>query len=96
MQAKKYIGLSDAERSEIEILKGRGYSIRKIAEVLGRSPSTISREIKVNSAAGEYIAKKAKAKSRVSRRSRRCQWQKIEKYPALWLFVSERLAPPYD
>lgn len=96
MQAKKYIGLSDAERSEIEILKGRGYSIRKIAEVLGRSPSTISREIKVNSAAGEYIAKKAKAKSRVSRRSRRYQWQKIEKYPALWLFVSERLAPPYD
>ena len=96
METKKYSGLSDAERSEIEILKGRGYSIRKIAEVLGRSPSTISREIKVNSAAGEYIAKKAKAKSRVSRRSRRYQWQKIEKYPALWLFVSERLAPPYD
>ena len=96
METKKYSGLSDAERSEIEILKGRGYSIRKIAEVLGRSPSTISREIKVNSAAGEYIAKKAKTKSRVSRRSRRYQWQKIEKYPALWLFVSERLAPPYD
>ncbi|NCD15153.1 MAG: helix-turn-helix domain-containing protein, partial [Bacteroidia bacterium] len=37
MQANKYIGLSDAERSEIEILKYKGYSIRKIAEVLGRS-----------------------------------------------------------
>jgi len=96
MQAKKYIGLSDAERSEIEILKCKGYSIRKIAEVLGRSPNTISREIKVNSVAGEYTAKKAKAKSRVSRRSRRYQWQKIENYPALWLFVAEHLAPPYD
>ena len=70
--------------------------MRKIAEVLGRSPNTISREIKVNSVAGEYTAKKAKAKSRVSRRSRRYQWQKIENYPALWLFVAEHLAPPYD
>lgn len=92
----QYVGLSDAERSEIEILKRKGYSIRKIAEVLGRSPNTISREIKVNSVAGEYTAKKAKAKSRVSRRSRRYQWRKIENYPALWLFVSEHLAPPYD
>lgn len=35
-KVKKYIGLGDAERSEIEILKNKGYSIRKIAEVLGR------------------------------------------------------------
>jgi len=95
-QAKKYVGLSDAERSEIQILLKKKHSIRAIAEVLGRSPNTISREIKVNSVSGEYIAKKAKAKSRVSRRSRRYQWQKIENYPELWLFVSERLAPPYD
>jgi len=96
MQAKKYVGLSDAERGEIEILKERGYSMRKIAEVLGRSPNTISREIKTNSVDSEYIAKKAKAKSRVSRRSRRYQWQKIEHHPTLWLFVAEHLAPPYD
>jgi len=95
-RVKKYVGLGDAERSEIQILLKKKYSIRAIAEVLGRSPNTISREIKVNSVAGEYVARKAKAKSRVSRRSRRYQWQKIENYPALWLFVSERLAPPYD
>lgn len=95
-QVNKYVGLSDAERSEIEILKRKGYSIRKIAEVLDRSPNTISREIRVNSVAGEYLARKAKSKSRVSRRSRRYQWQKIENYPALWLFVSKHLAPPYD
>lgn len=92
MQKKKtYVGLSDAERSEIEILKRKNYSIRRIAEVLGRSPNTISREIRVNMVAGEYSARKAKAKSRVSRRSRRFQWQKIEQYPKLRVFIIRKL-----
>lgn len=97
---KKYLGLSSAERSEIQILKSKGYSLRKIAEVLGRSPNTISREIKVNSVTNletgqlEYIAVKAKAKSRVSRRSRRYQWQKIEHSQGLREFIVEKLAPP--
>ena len=72
----------------------KGYSLRKIAEVLGRSPNTISREVKVNSVAGEYIAIKAKAKARVSRRSRRYQWQKIEHSKGLREFIVEKLAPP--
>jgi transposase, IS30 family len=91
MGNKKYVGLSSAERSEIQILKQKGYSIRKIAEALGRSPNTISREIKVNSVAGEYSAMKAKAKSRVSLRSRRYQWQKIEHDHRLHDFVIEHL-----
>ena len=97
MVKAKYVGLSSAERSEIEILKRRGYSLRKIAEVLGRSPNTVGREIKVNSVTSEstgkleYVARKAKAKSRVSRRSRRYQWQKIEHDPRLLLFVIEHL-----
>jgi len=94
MSRKIYIGLCSAERSEIQILKTKGYSLRKIAEVLGRSPNTISREIKVNSTSGEYIAIKAKAKSRVSRRSRRYQWQKIEHDNELRSFVIAKLAPP--
>lgn len=94
---KKYLGLSDAERSEIQILLNKDYSLRKIAEALGRSPNTISREIKVNSVTSEetgmpeYSAKKAKPKSRLARRSRRYQWQKIEHEPQLWLFVIEHL-----
>ena len=60
MNRKSYVGLCSAERSEIQILKDKGYSIRKIAVALGRSPNTISREIKVNGVAGEYIAVKAK------------------------------------
>ena len=95
---KKYVMLSDAERSEIEILRRKGYSNRKIAVALGRSPNTISREVKVNSVVNsrtdalEYVAKKAKAKSRLSRRNRRFQWQKIEQHPKLRLFIIAKLA----
>jgi IS30 family transposase len=94
MRAKKYVGLSDAERSEIEILRGRGCSIREIAQALERSPNTISREIKVQSVNGEYVARKAKQKSRVARRSRRYQWRKIEHHPELRAFLVEKLSPP--
>jgi IS30 family transposase len=93
-QTNKYVGLSSAERSEIQILKNKGYSLRKIADVLGRSPNTISREIKVNSVAGEYVASKAKAKSRLSRRSRRYQWQKIEHDNELRSFIISKMMPP--
>jgi IS30 family transposase len=96
MQKKKmYVGLSDAERSEIEILIRRKCGIREIARTLGRSPNTISREIQINGVAGAYVARKAKQKSRVSQRSRRYQWRKIEHMPALRAFVIEKLAPPY-
>lgn len=91
MKEKKYTGLSDAERSEIQILLARHFSIREIAETLDRSPNTISREIKINSVYGEYLAAKAKQKSRVSRRSRRYQWQKIEQHPKLRAFIIRKL-----
>lgn len=102
---KKYVCLSDSERSEIEILKHRGYSNRKIARALDRSPNTIGYEINANSVINsetgvlEYVAKKAKAKSRLSRRSRRYQWRKIEHNPKLWAFVVKKLEThwsPYE
>jgi len=97
MVKAKYVGLSSTERSEIEILRNKGYSLRNIATALGRSPNTVSREVRVNSVLSEktgkleYVAKKAKAKSRLSRRSRRYQRHKIEQNPKLWLFVIEHL-----
>ena len=101
-RVKQYTGLSDVERSEIAILLHKGYKYRAIARVLGRSPNTISYEIKVNSVTNkitgeiEYIATKAKAKARVSRRSRRFQWYKIEQNKKLRDFIIEKLAPPND
>lgn len=96
LHINKYTGLSDAERSEIQILLVKGYSIRRIAVALTRSPNTISREIKVNSTNGTYDAQKAKAQSQLSRRSRRYQWQKIEHHPKLHAFIVTMLAPPHD
>jgi transposase len=42
--------LSFAEREEIAILRARGAGVRQIARQLGRSPSTISRELRRNAA----------------------------------------------
>ncbi|MCX4097399.1 IS30 family transposase [Nocardia sp. alder85J] len=42
--------LSFAEREEIALLKARGMGVRQIAQVLDRSPSTISRELRRNAA----------------------------------------------
>ena len=50
--------LTSIERDKITILQGEGLSIRKIAKELGRSPSTISRELKRPEALyyiGKYI-----------------------------------------
>lgn len=88
MQKKqRFVGLSDAERSEISILKQRGCGVREIARALGRSPNTVSYELKKNSVGGIYDPLKAKQKSRVSRRSRRYQQHKIERNTALKAYV---------
>ncbi|MCS7205622.1 MAG: helix-turn-helix domain-containing protein [Leptospiraceae bacterium] len=59
----KYKHLSLNERKEIERLYGEGYTITKIAKILNRNPSTISRELKRNSQQMEnrtiYIAESA-------------------------------------
>jgi IS30 family transposase len=87
----RFKGLSNPERSEIAILLKRKCSMREIAQALGRSPNTISYEVKHNSVNGVYNPRKAKDKARVSRRSRRFQWHKIEHYPKLRNFIIEKL-----
>ncbi|HXR50429.1 MAG TPA: helix-turn-helix domain-containing protein, partial [Verrucomicrobiae bacterium] len=62
---QKFVGLSDAERSEIATLLRRGCSLREIAQALGRSPNTVSYELRQNSVGGVYDPLKAKQKSRV-------------------------------
>jgi IS30 family transposase len=87
MTAFKY--LSSSERSEIEILKSKGYSIREIAKVLGRSPNTISLELK--RVPSGYNATYAKIYARTSLQNRRLQWSKIESVPELKEYVIEKL-----
>lgn len=88
---KKAQDLSRAERLEIGILLEKRYSLRTIAKALGRSPNTVSYEIKENSVSGAYDPKKAHQKARLRKRMRRLEWSKIEEYTVLKRFVIEKL-----
>jgi len=83
--------LSSAERLEIAILVGKRYSLRSIAGALGRSPNTISYELKTNSTNGIYHPVKAHAKARLRKRMRKLEWAKINALPPLRRFIVEKL-----
>lgn len=55
--------LTKSDRKEIAYFLGKGHSIRAIALMLGRPPSTISREISRNSVKGIYDPDKAHLKN---------------------------------
>lgn len=83
--------LSRAERFEIAILLDKQHSFREIAKVLGRSPNTVSYEVKKNSVNGVYDPRKADAKVRVRRHNAKFQWKKIERNAALKEYIVEGL-----
>src|SRR3989338_6203263 len=84
---KKAKKIKKAERDEIFILLEKEYSIRSIGKALGRSPNTVSYEIKNNSTNGKYDPKKADKKARVSLRNRRFQWRKINQDKELKKYI---------
>ena len=63
MKKKTFKQLSFEERVSIGTLRRAGWSVRKIAGHLSRSPNTISRELKEKKVKGLYVAKKAQHKS---------------------------------
>lgn len=63
--------LTATERESILCLRAQGYGIRKIAETLNRSPSTISRELQRNLVKGIYSAHEAGKLYRLRRK--RCR-----------------------
>ncbi len=83
--------LSRSERMEISILLKRGYLIREIARVLGRSPSSISEEIKRNTVKGVYDPIKADHKAYVRAKYRRFQWRKINENNTLRAYIIKGL-----
>src|ERR1043165_9643994 len=62
--------LTKVERDRIAQLHYQGQSQEAIAQTLGRSPSTISRELQRNSTQGEYLAAQAQEKAERRRRER--------------------------
>lgn len=72
-------------------MRKKKYSIRDIAKILRRSPSTISEELKTNAVKNKYDGEKAHHKSYVRRRSARFQGKKIAMRDNLRSFVEEKL-----
>lgn len=88
---KKYEHLKDTERFVIETLYQAGTLVRRIAEVLGRSPNTISREIGKNMVNGVYEATKAVQKVSARRWRAKQQCLKVALSSFLTVFVEEKL-----
>ncbi len=79
MKSNKHLSLE--EREKITVLQGQGLSVRKIVKELGRSPSTISRELNRTNALyyrGIYIG--SQTHLRVKK-----EWQTKHKRPNLFL-----------
>jgi IS30 family transposase len=88
---KKYTHIKKGERLEIAILLNKDYGVRDIARVLGRSPGTISEEIKKNSVNGVYDPKKAQHKAYVRRKYSKYQGMKIVQNSQLREYIEEKL-----
>ena len=87
----KHTHLTDTERLELSILLGKGYSLRKIGEAMGRSHTGLSREIVRNSVNGRYQPKKAKAKARTRRKLSKYQGMKVRERPQLKEYIVAKL-----
>ena len=84
--------LKKAERQEIYLHRKKGYSIRSIADMLGKDPSTISRELKRNSMQdGSYHPSKADHKAYVRWKYRKTPSKKIRKDNKLEDYIKKKL-----
>lgn len=84
--------LSFAEREEIALLRAEGASARQIARVLGRAPSTITRELAAGTHPDAPRYKASVAHRRAEQRLARPKPGKLASNPALTAWVAERLA----
>ena len=86
--------LSFAEREEIALLRARNAGVREIARLLGRSPSTVSREIRRNASTRVYSVeyRASVAQWHAERRSRRPKKAKLVENDRLREYVQDRLS----
>src|SRR3989338_1781352 len=89
---KSYEQLNIHERELLSILRGKGKSLRKIAKILKRSPSTLSRELQRNAPEiykGYYLAHRAQI--RCESRNRLSRAHARLKDPKVWTLVRRKL-----
>ncbi len=83
--------LKQEERREIRYYLDKQYRLRQIAELLGRSVSTISDEIRRNSVNRTYDPEKARQKSRVRRKYAKYQGMRVVENPALRTYLHAKI-----
>jgi IS30 family transposase len=83
-----------AEREEIALLRAEGCCVREIARWMGRSPSTISRELRRNAATrgGRLDYRASVAQWHAEQRAKRPKPAKMAVNERLREYVQERLA----
>tara|TARA_R100000306_G_C4362393_1_gene135914 strand:- start:33 stop:1196 length:1164 start_codon:yes stop_codon:yes gene_type:complete len=86
--------LSFSEREEIGLMRAQQQSLREIARRLGRSPSTISRELRRNAATrgGRLQYRATVAQWKADRAAQRPKPARLAQNAALRAYVQERLA----
>jgi IS30 family transposase len=86
--------LSFAEREEIAILRAQGAGVREIARQVGRSPSTISREMRRNAAtrSGGLEYRATTAQWHADQRAKRPKPAKLAVNHELQAYVQDRLS----
>lgn len=83
-----------AEREEIAILHAQHCGVREIARRIGRSPSTVSRELRRNAAtrSGGFEYRATSAQWHADRKAKRPKESKLAVHAQLRRYVQERLA----
>jgi len=86
--------LSFAEREEIAILRAQQHGVREIARRVGRSPSTVSRELRRNASTRSHqvLYRATTAQWHAERRASRPKVSKLAANSALRDYVQDRLA----
>lgn len=87
---RRYKQLTYEERIQIDSLRNQGFSIRRIAQELKRSPNTISRELQEKKVKGIYIPKKAQHKTYWKRYMSKKDCMKVAMNKEICNFVLEK------
>jgi transposase, IS30 family len=91
MEKNNYKRLANQERESISRGLAQKRSIREIAREIGRSPSTVAREIKRNSGKTGYRAFSASRRAKTAAASRRKGKSKVAKQDTLMRYILEKL-----
>ena len=86
--------LSISAREELALLRAQGLGVRASARQLGRTPSTISRELRRNAStrSGDFVYRATTAQWHADRAARRPKTARLAMNDALRTYVADRLA----